>query len=157
MSGLTIGLGLGFEERLSKDPARSRVSSISGTHRSLSLDRPRGERGKYSLPPLMAAVPVLWLLCSASALATVISSRDAELGEPVISRGGAADSESAAIAMASLCRKAGLQGLTRWVDEHALSMTHELGRRRRKVVALHGGYTLQGYCAGADGQYRLIK
>ena len=71
----------------------------------------------------MAAVPVLWLLCSASALATVISSRDAELGEPVISRGGAADSESAAIAMASLCRKAGLQGLTRWVDEHALSIS----------------------------------
>ena len=119
MSGLTIGLGLGFEERLSKDPARSRVSSISGTHRSLSLDRPRGERGKYSLPPLMAAAPVLWLLCSASALATVSSSRDAEFGEPVISRGGAADFESAAIAMASLCRKAGLQGLTRWVDEHA--------------------------------------
>ena len=72
----------------------------------------------------MAAVPVLWLLCSASALATVSSPRDAEFGEPVISRGGAADSESAAIAMASLCRKAGLQGLTRWVDEHGLSMTH---------------------------------
>ena len=109
----------------------------------------------------MAAVPVLWLLCSASALATVrsprVDPRVAEFGEPVISRGGAADSESAAIAMASLCRKAGLQGLTRWVDEHALSMTHELGRRRQKVVALHGGYTLQGYCAGADGQYRLIK
>ena len=76
----------------------------------------------------MAAAPVLWLLCSASALATVrsprVDPRVAEFGEPVISRGGAADSESAAIAMASLCRKAGLQGLTRWVDEHGLSMTH---------------------------------
>ena len=92
----------------------------------------------------MAAAPVLWLLCSASALATVrsprVDPRVAEFGEPVISRGGAADSESAAIAMASLCRKAGLQGLSRWVDEHAWSIAST-----SESCSTHGGYTLQGH------------
>ena len=40
---------------------------------------------------------------------TVGASRDAGFGGRLVSQGGAVDSESAAIAMASLCRKAGLE------------------------------------------------
>ena len=56
----------------------------------------------------MTAVPGLES-CSASAPTTVGASRDAGFGGRLVSQGGAVDSESAAIAMASLCRKAGLE------------------------------------------------
>lgn len=56
----------------------------------------------------MTAVPGLES-CSASAPTTAGASRDAGFGGRLVSQGGAVDSESAAIAMASLCRKAGLE------------------------------------------------
>ena len=56
----------------------------------------------------MTAVPGLES-CSASAPTTVGASRDAGFDGRLVSQGAAVDSESAAIAMASLCRKAGLE------------------------------------------------
>lgn len=56
----------------------------------------------------MTAVPGLES-CSASAPTTAGASRDAGFGGRLVSQGGVVDSESAAIAMASLCRKAGLE------------------------------------------------